>query len=345
VTYEAAPEGLVYYAGDPDQTKTLREGETWTGDYGFVNISDASFIDGLSYRYAIRNIGDGSSRVDTLTIAPPSPGDTTIFTVSIPTTGSVGIHDVEVVVNPHQQPEMFFDNNRFSMSGRLVVERETFNPVIDATVDGRHIEKDEYVSASPTIRIALWDENDIMLAVDTTQLEILFSGPCTDGECAFRRLWFADALYWRPGSDDEMFSAVFKLDGLGEGRYVMQIKARDLSGNTSGADPLQLSFTIEHEQRVELSDLFPNPATHEINLDILLTGDVVMEDLLIEIINLRGEVAASFNILQMFHNGNNRVRVPIGDESNLPAGLYLYRITGKAKNNPIKQTGKISVLR
>jgi hypothetical protein len=343
VNYVAFAEGLVFFGGDLTATETLQEGQTWQGTFGFVNVSDVDFDEPLQVSSSFRNLTTGITFRDTITIASPSAGDTTLFTVSFSTKGSPGVHDAEIFVNPYFQPEPFYDNNRFAMSGRIIVEGESFNPVLDVTVDGRHIGRDEYVSAAPKILISLWDENKILFSADTTNLIVLLSSACAGEACEFHRLYFSDGA-WTPATSSSPFTASFTLANLQEGRYEMRIAAQDASGNNSGDEPMELSFRIENGDTFEFSPPYPNPATSEITVELFVTGDVAVDGVSLELVNMQGKLAARYEIDQALHQGTNRVRLPI-DEQGISSGLYVYRFRATSDGKAVSQSGKICIVR
>jgi hypothetical protein len=72
VEYTPAPEGVLQFNGTTD-TQHLKEGETWTGSYGFLNISEKEFIDSLTVRCTIFNTTTRTSEVVDTKIKAPLP--------------------------------------------------------------------------------------------------------------------------------------------------------------------------------------------------------------------------------------------------------------------------------
>jgi hypothetical protein len=345
VTYEPVPEGLVFYASGNVQQVRLQEGVPWSGTYGFANVSDVSFNDSLDVRLRIHNHrGIVSERH--FRILSPAPGDTTSFDAIVETVGLAGTNDVEVFVNAEQQPELYYDNNLFLMQEKIVVVEERFNPVIDVTVDGRHIEQNEYVSTDPVIRISIWDENRILLKNDTVGVEMFLSMPCSTSPCAFKRIYFSDAnVLWTGASADDDYLISFKPGSLGEGEYMFRITATDRTGNEAGDGPYEISFRVADENRTQISDPYPNPATGDVNLRVVISGPADLIDVSIQFLTLQGEPALEFIAPSMtLHTGTNVLRIST-QEAGISPGVYLYRIQSRNGTEQIDKYGKMVLIR
>ncbi len=183
VAYTAAPEGMLLYDG-PEEQQKLTGGDDWTGHYRFVNIGDKVFPDSLAVRYEFFNSDKRISKSHTVNIGAPQPGDTTLFSIRFDSEDWDGLNDVNVFVNPHVLPELYYDNNVLNLASYLDVEFDISNPVLDVTIDGRYILRGDFVSPTPTIQARLWDENQHLRKTDTTGVRIFLTYPeCADGSC------------------------------------------------------------------------------------------------------------------------------------------------------------------
>jgi len=59
VFYESAADGLLFYTGSL-ATQTLQEGQIFTGNYGFTNISSKSFSDSLEVKSDVLTLSKGN---------------------------------------------------------------------------------------------------------------------------------------------------------------------------------------------------------------------------------------------------------------------------------------------
>jgi hypothetical protein len=346
VIYEPVPEGLIFYRGTEEETN-VREGEVWTGDYGFINVSSSSFPEELTVNYKIVNRSSFVTTEANIKIDSPAPGDTTLFEITVDTYRKTGFNDIEVFVNPYATAEQHFDNNIFILPAHLNVRGENLSPVLDVTFDGRYIEKEEFISSEPDIEIRLWDENSILLKTDTLGIDMFLAGPCEEELCSFQRINFSRPdIHWTPATASSDFLINFNPGPLPEGKYVFRVSASDRSGNSSGETPYEISFRISDDESVVISDPFPNPATEQINFNVTLTGQTIPDLTRVDFVTLNGELAKSLHVpSSALHIGANVLRLNLQDEFSLPSGIYIYRMFFTSTGKPIEKRGKISVLR
>jgi hypothetical protein len=345
VTYEPVAEGLIIYQGIRTQ-EAMAEGVIWEGNFGFINVSDREFDGPLPVQYKVLNHESLAVVSETTMIDPPAPGDTTLFTVSVNTFNKVGLNDVEVVVNPNVYPEQIYENNIFSLVRHLNVIDETFNPVLDVTVDGRYIENDEFVSSTPEIAIRLWDENSFLLKTDTLGVNIFMAYPCGEDEaCIYRKIYFSDPnVSWKAATDSTDFVVEYHSPMLEDGRYLLSAEADDESGNGSGAIPYEVAFQVRSDSYVELGKPYPNPTTGTIQLSLDLAGESLPEHATMRLISTSGTVVGLMQ-LSGFHHGHNKIEINLNDFTRykLSPGIYIYDITMQAEKRTITQKGKLLV--
>lgn len=347
VTYEPAPEGLIFYAGLRNR-ETLNEGEVWIGNYGFVNVSDKDFSGPLAVNYKILNHSSFTSSQKIINIPPPPAGDTTIFTIEVDSYKKTGLNDIEVFVNPFILREQSFTNNVLVLNEHLNVSGETYDPVLDITVDGRYIDKDEYVSAAPKIVIRLWDENRILLKKDTTSIDVFMALDCVGDLCDFARINFRQSdVQWFPATDTSDFKILYSPLNLVKGRYTLRVTAKDQSENPSGIQPYEITFVIADEREIILSEPFPNPVLEDLKFRITFT-DAVPENLTLEIISMKGDLVQTLipDDITGLHSGNNILTWKVLDAGRIlfPSGIYIYRLTLNMGNKTFTKRGKLSMI-
>ncbi len=324
VTYESVAEGIITFAG-PDGPVQLREGEPFSGTFGFKNISAKTFADSLTVQVALRNTNQLRTGVFTQRIAAPSPGSTTAFSVDINTIGWAGNNDLKVYVNPKILPEQIYDNNIAELFGYLQVQRDAFNPLLEVTFNGRKLRNGDFVPPNPVIRLRVWDENPFIRKTSPEGIRMFLTYP---GESAPTEISFAqEDVTWYPATDTSDFVALFTPQNLPEGIYTFRAEARDASGNPSGAEPYNITFEVRYTPAVLLRGPSPNPFGNEVTFTLIATGQDPPDRVVIEIMNMRGQ-----KIQQLEYHGlnigTNELR---WDGSNLnghlpEAGLYLYRL-------------------
>jgi hypothetical protein len=271
--------------------------------------------------------------------------------VSFNTLGQQGLNNTEVFVNPKILAEQRYENNVIVLSKHLNVVPDTEAPVLDVTFDGRHIVNDEYVSASPDIRITVWDNNQQLLKKDTANVAILLSAPCeADDVCAMKAVYFSQpGVQWYAETDTSEFTVTFNPQGLADGTYVFRATARDAKGNVSGAEPYQIFFRVKHAPGIAVLNPYTNPFYHKTNFSFVLTGESMPSALGLQILTLNGQVVQSFTEKDMpeFHTGTNIIAWPALDAAGnpLPNGIYLYRLMLHLSGKVITSKGKVVLIR
>jgi hypothetical protein len=349
VTYEPVTEGLIFYRGTRER-EVVSEGVTWSADYGFVNVSDRVFPDSLKVVSKFFNHNGLFSVQQDQLIISPLPGDTTLFSVSLDTYQKKGLNDVEVFVNPRVVAEQYYENNVFSLINHLNVVGELFNPVLDVSIDGRYIEKNEFVSANPTIMIRLWDENRNLTKKDTSGVSVFLAYPCQETDCPYTRINFTDPqMQWNPATETSDFTIVFKPTQLQDGTYMLNVEAKDQTGNSPDDEPYKIAFRVKNESSASISNPYPNPTKDQVSFNLLLTGAAPDVELDVEIMNVSGILINRLNSdnFQSFHVGNNVIHWEPrdGTGAQLPAGIYVYQLQLRSGTQVIQQRGKISIVR
>lgn len=345
VLYEPVAEGLAFFRGTTAK-HTVDEGQEFSGDYGFVNISNKSFSDSLTVRYDLINRTAPEPAAFTMKVAAPPPGDTTLFSVPFHTISRAGLNDAEVFVNPHVLLENDYDNNVILLQEYVNVLVDLFDPVLDVTFNGRHISNDALVSSNPDISIRLWDDSRYMLKTDTLGVKIFLAYPCDEEPCDFRPIYFSrNDVAWTASSDTADFVVHFGPGDLQTGRYVMRVEARDGSGNAPGAVPFEVAFRVENEGTLTIYPPYPNPFTHDTKFEVLIPGDDAgYYEWTLHIAGLNGgSLAALTGKEGDLRPGSNSVLWDgkTSDGRYLPEGIYFFRLTVSTGKQIVELRGKL----
>lgn len=349
VTYAPVAEGLLLFDG-VQQPVTVAEGESWTGQYSFVNISEKNFTDPLNVSFHVTNDVTGRKNQGSLTVNAPAPGMTTHFNVQFQTQNQVGVNDAFAFVNPRVQPENDFDNNFITLANQLTVIGDSLAPLLEVTFDGRFISNEESVSPNPDITVRLIDNNPFLLSRDTTGVKLYLQYPCEDDNCVFRPVYFSDAaVTWIPESDQSEFELHLKKQFEADGIYKLRVIASDVSGNLAGQDPYEIAFSVAHQSLVSISSPHPNPFSDRTHFEIMVSGESIPYETSLTVINTRGEVVRmfdndSFGELHVGKNtftwgGLNANGVPI------PNGIYIFKVRVKTDQGVSEKVGKIVIAR
>lgn len=342
VEYTPAPEGVLLYEG-PTEQQQLKEDETFTNTFGFMNISEKQFSDSLLVQYTVYNKNNRSSDLRTKRILAPLPGATTSFNLTYHTEGKPGLNDVKVLVNPRILPELYYDNNVIQLTDFLNVEDDIFNPVLNVTFDGRYLTNGDYVSQSPNIVIKVWDENIVKLKTDTVGIKISlkYPGAVEPAQIFFRR----NDIAWFPATTTSDFRVEFKPVNLPEGTYTLQVSAEDGHGNKSGKDAYEIKFVVKTDNSVAISKAYPNPALSDVFFNVTLTGDDHPDTMLLEITNSNGQAINTFTKSDLIIGTNVLMwQRQNAAGSSIPQGMYIYRVTLLRQGKVVKsEMGKVAL--
>jgi hypothetical protein len=347
--YEPVAEGVLFYDGNV-HTQNVQEGQSWSTRFGFTNVSKKDFTGPLNVELeVVTQETQHRLRKDSL-IAAPLPGQTTFFNVYSKTVGKAGINDVNVYINRRDVPEQYYNNNFANLPGYLMVQPDKTNPVLEVTIDGREIRNGDFVSAKPLIQMTLKDENTFRLKEDTLGVKIFLSYPCETDDCAFKPIYFSDSsIKWYPSTTTSDFLVDFTPTNLLDGKYVLSVEATDASGNSSGADPYEISFNVKSETTLTFNGVYPNPSSVGFFFNFELSGNALPEEFLLEVFSPTGQLVTRFGIedVQKFYIGTNEI-IWNGEDATgktLTNGVYFYRLRIKSGEIDTINTGKLVWIR
>lgn len=349
VAFTPVPDGLLMFNG-PVEQQVFNEGETWRGEYGFVNITDKTFSDSLTIQSEIFNQTFRSSLQEEFKIKAPLPGDTTKFYLDVNTLNKAGLNDVNVYVNPKIISEQYYDNNVLQLHDYILVNEEIFKPVLDVSIDGRYIENRDFVTSSPLILIKVWDENKYIYKTDTTGMTVFLTYPCEAEPCEPARIALSrEDVKWYPATEDAPFKIEFHPVNLVNGVYTLRVEAEDARKNSSGAEPYEIQFTVNSESAATIADPYPNPFSHEVYFKIAISGNELPDAFDWQIINVNGKVVRHYGNYSSpaFHIGTNEF-IWDGTDSqgnDLPNGVYIYKMMLYLKDKFVEKKGKLILMK
>jgi hypothetical protein len=347
VLFEEAPEGLVFL-NQPLETTKYQEGASWSSSFGFVNISNTNFSDSLQVNYQLLPKNGQAASWRSINIAAPLPGDSTLFDLSAPTIGMVGLNDVEVIVNPRILQEQYYGNNSLRGPDLIEVVPDRISPVLDVTFDGRYLESGDWVSPNPSIRISVKDENTFLPLNDTTGLSILLRYPCS-GDCDPTNIYFTNPEVRLVSLSEDGIEVVFEPRDLPDGSYNLFVQARDRSGNASGEDYYSIQFNITREPAVTFYEAYPNPSSGQLFFEFKVAGAKPPDRILLQVFDSKGVMVSELteNDVSPIQIGRNRIEWSSVDSAHRlrPAGIYYYRAQIKMGDEEFFHQGKILIAR
>lgn len=330
VSYQGVPEGVISLQNDQNEDINLEEGEPFEAQFRFSNISPYGFNGPLNVRYTFSNQSSNRERTETIQIPAIASGESTDFTLPIETIGDLGLNDLEVFVNPGDEIEQYYSNNRILLEGFYNVQEDVVNPAMDVTFDGIYIMDGDVVNAKPLIEIELKDNNRFKFKTDTTGVEI-FLGEAVDG-APQNQVFFSDPnLTFIPATEEQNFKVQYTPPELGDGLYTLRARATDASGNLAGDDYV-INFEVVNESTISNFYPYPNPFSTSVRFVFTLTGSEVPDNLKIQIFTVSGRLVREITKEEIgpIRIGNNITeyawdgRDEFGDQ--LANGTYLYRV-------------------
>ena len=348
---EAAIDGSVAYTWLP-QRDTLEEGEQVQFAADIKNIYTLD-MDSLLVSYWIEDENHvkhpiAYTRQDSLKV-----GETFRDTVTFNSLGLAGINSFWMEVNPYltgssiitDQPEQVHFNNLLERA--FYVNGDDINPILDVTFNGQRILNGDIIAPDNEIVISLKDDNSF-LVMDQDSDTTLFGIYLTDPNGIQTRIPFVDGagnqiMQWIPANaSNKRFKIIHPAIFLLDGTYKLQVQGSDRSGNLSGNFDYKVEFEIIHESSITYMMNYPNPFSTSTRFVFTLTGSVVPEEMIIQIMTVTGKVVREItedeigtmqigrNISEYAWDGKDE----FGDF--LANGVYLYHVIAKINGEDIK---------
>lgn len=332
-------------------TDSLNEGQDISIAIAIHNISDYD-MDSLLVAYTVRDQSNNVHDIPYARQAPLPAGAVLYDTLTIASLNFGGLNHLRVEVNPidpntgtYDQLEQYHFNNIAEIPFR--VERDIINPLLDVTFDGIHILDGEIISSRPEITVKLDDENPWLImqsAADTALFKFYMTYP--DGyveQIFFQNGQGEEILQFIPATGNDNVAYIhyaphFEQDGM----HTLQVRAKDLSDNTSGDLDYQVRFEVV--QQATITDVlnYPNPFTTKTQFVFTVTGSEAPTYMQIQIMTITGRVVREItnqelgplrvgrNITDFYWDGTDQY----GDR--LAQGVYLYKVTAKLHGEDIQ---------
>ena len=338
VDFTGSPEGILIT--DQKESITVQEGQMVSFSGQFINVSEIDYSDSLTFQLILTNTSSDQQKIETIKYPPLFSGDTLQLTFEDTSVGFTGTNNISLSVQS-PQAERVTINNQLTFGNYATVTAESINPILDVTIDGRYILDGEIVSANPRIQISFKDENPYLYKSDTTGIEVFLQWP---NESTPKRVSFSDpAIIWSPAAVDQPFEISYQPTLIQDGVYILSVEASDETGNSAGTEPYELSFEVVNQSTITNFFPYPNPFSTQCRFVFTLTGSVIPDDLMIQVMTLSGRVVKTIDEMEIgpIHIGNNITeyawdgRDEYGDL--LANGVYLYRVIVKSGNQTIDQ--------
>lgn len=306
------------------------------------NVSESS-SDSVLVLYEIRNAQNELVDVSYKRIRPIDAYAYVIDTQLFSTRNFAGDYTLKVEFNPvnpetgmYDQAEAIHFNNICYYN--FTVTQDQISPILDVTVDGRHLVNGDNISAMPEIKISILDENVYFdVFPDTTLFTVSIVNVETNEIVSCH---FADSTIVLSRGDEKSNMAIACCYPIFEksGTYELQVQVRDVTGNVSASQSYDISFVVSFENEVSVLYNYPNPAINHTTFRFVLAGSEIPNNVSIELVNDKGEYISSIPV-QLVHIGINNVEY---DLSSLPNGMYFYHLSFDEKSSWKISTSKVT---
>ena len=341
VLYEAIPDLTV----DPITTlnfasDTINLGDTIRFELAVRNLTSTT-TDSFWVQLDLERADRSRITLDSLYVVGVGGNAYNEVSFSIPSTDKFipGQARLILEINPDESLlEQYYFNNTFQQN--FFIEGDVSNPILDVTVDGRHILDGDIVSPRPEILVQIDDENPFLAVSDSNSFELYFGNSSIAAN--LERIFASDPrVEWIPASLPENKAQIRFNPGLEfalpDDTYTLRVQAKDPSGNlaSSNGQFLELRFEVENDRTLTQVLNYPNPFSSSTRFVYTLTGEELPEVFQIQVFTLSGkqvkvidlvelgDVHWGRNITEYAWDGTDEYGDPLGN------GVYLYRTVVK----------------
>lgn len=330
---------------------SVEQGEELFFVTAIQNISNVA-MDSLQVSYRVINDEFKSYPFSYTVKAALQPGEFFLDTVRISTEGLIGDNNIWYEINPYDGPrpwqlEQHHFNNLYLH--KFHVNGDEINPILDVTFDGIHILDGDIVKPNPNIVITLDDENQFLSLDEAELLQLYIRYPTANGRNDSVVLIDPETYIFTPASLPKNKCTIeFSGNFITDGRYELQVLAKDKSNNVSGAGDgggvdYKIGFEIVTEASISHLINYPNPFSTSTRFVFTLTGSEVPENILIQIMTISGKVVREItkdelgpitigrNITEFAWDGTDE----FGDQ--LANGVYLYKVSVQMNGQELKR--------
>lgn len=342
VLYEAAPDALA----DPAThftflSDTVNEGEDVRMEMLTRNITSQD-MDSLLVRYSLLRADRSEVELGEQRYAPLQ-GDGQLalpYTFNSGSKNLGGETTFRIEINPDDdQVEQYHFNNSYQY--KFYVKEDQVSPLLDVTVDGKHLMDRDIVSPNPEILIEINDENPY-LKVNDTGCIVRFGKTSLSGTLPLIFLQGNPVIELLPAELPENKARIyFRPEDLEDGFYTLQVNGYDANGNASGGAEYEIQFEVVNESSVSHVLNYPNPFSTSTEFVYTLTGSVIPDVFRIDIFTITGIQVKSIDLSGMGEVGTGYQRTEYKwdgrDEYGdlLANGVYLYKVTVKNQGVPL----------
>jgi flagellar hook assembly protein FlgD len=229
----------------------------------------------------------------------------------------------------------------------IKVRTDLLGPLVDVTVDGKHLMGFDIVSPNPEIVILANDDNRYLpVTVSDSTFRIWFGTERTYNDNAMLTIDNNDHIEKSPVRMPENKTRLTYRPGqLADGEYTFAVQGYDLKGNAASSRPYVIQMKVVNEKSISQVLPYPNPFSTACHFAYTLTGDEKPSRFDVEIYTITGRLVKVVDLLALgdVHFGHNITayawdgRDEYGDL--LANGDYIYRV-----NTRFSDAGEVKII-
>jgi len=278
---------------------------------------------------------DDSDSVYYQTVLSVDSASSTVASFVFPTDTIVLQHQFRALLG-FDKPEYFSFNNTTHKS--FFITRDSLKPSFKITFDDKEILNGDLISKKPKVRISLKDDSPLPL--DTSMFTIILDNVplgFTKDKMQF---------YYTPYPNSE--AIVELLPTLKQGRHILDVLAKDASGNFFDTTFNRSIFYVYEKDNIDRINNFPNPFTNDTYFYFELQGDAIPEEIKIRIFTIAGRLIKEFDLRNKdYRIGFNKIYWDgkDNDGDDIANGVYLYKVIAKYPEQTRTETMKLVRMR
>jgi hypothetical protein len=313
-------------------TDILR-GDSAVSTVTFKNISRRSASPVLKANFDVK-AQNGSPQINVNHIIPQlQPDEETGFKDTIGTANFTLQSTVTLFGDPEKAlNELYTFNNLASYP--LLISDDTIPPMIDLFVDGKEVITGDMIQLKPSVLIRLWDNSRLGINAENTEIRI--NGGVFDS-AEFSKKYHRQ--FPRLDTIGEYHFVPLKLEN-GENSFI--ITAKDAAGNSAEK---RVKLIVSMNYFAENISNSPNPFSEGTTFSFTYKGQELSVLGSVEIHNLSGQKVRDMNFTAelgentFFWDGRDNIG------TQLPAGMYFYKIQLRGLMNTESAYGKCVIIR
>ncbi|MCG6958321.1 T9SS type A sorting domain-containing protein, partial [bacterium BMS3Abin03] len=240
-------------------------------------------------------------------------------------------------IDPHNQVREFYEDNNF-YSVPFYIKQDTSKPSLTVAFDGSDILDGDYISATPNIKIELYDETLIPIT-DTSAVIVYLNG---------QQVYYANnqSVLLSEFNSENPKAVVNYTPTLQNGNYTLQVFGKNSLGTIVDSSGYEKHFQVSNEVKLLNVYNYPNPTNGDTYFTFKLTQ--IPDEIKIKIYTIAGRLIREIKIPSTSLNYDfNKIYWDGKDQDgDTPAnGVYLYKVILTAGDKTEDVIQKLAIIR